>query len=437
MLHTHFFVFNDFNVDYRPPFSVIETWLATLCIFATNSIMNNGSTEVKHYIVNNNIDLKVVNDEINIENKSIEVDGNNFEDADNVLGESALLNEKPKSLYFSRDFSETGERLRNSFRARRHKKSIQNKKLVQENADDNILLCDTSESEPLSLIEITNEAKQSLANVEHTLNKVSQKLKNDQRLNQFDNDAFVIKMGDGVFSIKGVKKLENLSDIDSSCDTSLNFIESSLSGDNNNLNSQSLEYNSDNSLVAKNEDIPVKSKLLLQNKEKNLYMKEFDQSTTSPKNTFNKRSIPENRIINSNRCLLREKKINENKLNILKKYSPKSQVDATKPVVVQNTKSANNKEQSNKRSNCKQTGTPLTLNLISKSLSHPSEKLTISEKMTESARAKIKAKIPINKTFKNTMVLTNPININEKNKLKTVTLKSTKNLKKSSCERNN
>lgn len=365
--------------------------------------MDNGLKEVKNYILNNNIDLPVNNTEL-LDCKSSEVDGNGAADGNNdefqknPNEDSKLLCVTPKSPFFSRDFSETGERLRNSFRARRHKKSMQHKKQLHENADDNILLCDTSESEPLSLIEITNEAKESLANVEHTLNKVSQKLENDQRLNLYGKDAFVIKMDDGVFSIKDIKNLENMSDLDSSCDTSLNFIESSLSGDNNNFDSHSLEYNGEKYLAETNEvRIPIKNKLLptnnkLLSKEAKSCKKESDQVIVlkrSPHYSVGKKNLTENKYNHSTRGSTR--KTTETKSNTVKIYSPKIQLNKS---IKDTSKVPQKKDSLNKdhdKSFYKHTATSAKLNPASTSVN----RCSISEKTTESTRAKIKVKVPI------------------------------------------
>lgn len=402
------------DINFRPPFSLIETWLTGLHSFPTDSYANINSKDVKNYILNNNIDLSVLNPEV-LDTKSNVIDGNICKDTDNASDSCEVLNLTPKSQFLRRDFSETGERLRNSFRARRHKKSIQNKKHDQDNTENNVLLCDTSESEPLSLIEITKEAKQSLFDVEKTLNKVNQKLENDDRINQFDNEAFVIKMGDGVFTIQEVKKLENFSDLDSSCDTSLNFIESSLSGDNNNFDSQSLEYNSYNGLVENHEkklqtNDPFDSRISKQLK------KDLNQTINSQTNTIVKRSMPESKIIKSNRSVPREVKLKETKLNPIKNFS-NIKLDADKPLIAQKKSKANIKENSKQKSFCKHIGlNSTTLNSVPKLQTHTLEKLKISEKMTESTRAKVKAKIPIIAS-KTTMSTTS---IREKNKCKTV-----------------
>lgn len=410
------FLFINLHIDinFRPPFSLIETWLTGLHSFPTGSYANNCSKDVKNYILNNNIDLSVLNTEV-LDTKSNVIDGNISKDIDNASDGCEVLNLTPKSQFLRRDFSETGERLRNSFRARRHKKSIQNKKHDQENTENNVLLCDTSESEPLSLIEITKEAKQSLFDVEKTLNKVNQKLENDHRLNQFDNDAFVIKMGDGVFSIQEVKKLENFSDLDSSCDTSLNFIESSLSGDNNNFDSQSLEYNSYNGLVENHEKI-LKTNDPFDSRVNKQLKKDLNRRINSQTNTIVKRSMPESKVIKSNRSIPREEKLKETKLNPIKKY-PNIKLEVDKPLIAQKKSKANIKENSKQKGFCKHTGLhSTTLNSIPKLQTQTLEKLTISEKMTESARAKVKAKIPISAS-KTTMSTTS---IREKNKCKTV-----------------
>lgn len=389
--------------------------------------MNKGVKEVKSYILNNKIDLPVVSKEILDFAGTCFIEETNDELHKKSIEDTNFLNITDKSPFFSRDFSETGERL-NSYRTRRHKKRL------QVNAEDNnILLCDTSESEPLSLIEITNEATKSLVNVEHTLNKVSKKLENDQRLSQYTKDTFVIKMDDGVLSIQDIKKLESFSDLDSSCDTSLNFIESSLSGDNNNFDLHSLEYNSDSNIVEKFVGIPKKYKSPRANttipiKEKKILNKEFNQITVFNKNIAGEKNPSESKNNNFSSIA----KLTETKLNAVKKSSPKiqqnklSMKDKTK--VPQTKYNLVNKGYSSEKIHSKHTITSLILNSNLNSPNKTLEKCSISEKMTASTRAKVKAKVPINPLKPTLMSKTNST-VHEKKKYKNTAPKSSLTIK--------
>ncbi|XP_063703703.1 LIM domain kinase 1 isoform X2 [Culicoides brevitarsis] len=371
------FVCCDLNPDKRPPFSTIETWLDML----TNC--KAGLSEVQKYVLNNNLDLPTNYSKLKNNSKQNEIDG------DNTSEESSLLYVTPKSHLISLDFTESGERLRSSFRTRRHKKSMQCKKPIEDATDDNILLCDTSESEPLSLIEITKEANNSIHNVAHTLGKVSEKLENDKRKSQHGKDAYVIKMAEGVISISGVEKIESFSDIDSSCDTSLNIVESSLNGDNSNLDFLNSE-NKHEKMFSENNDAKIVIDKLSSNIE-----------TTKCKSKLNK--------------MTKETKFQPT-CNYMKKK--------IKDTMNNNPKSPRNLKLYGKHSIPSTDTFSQTVNLNIKSLNKSLDKMSISEKMTESTKAKVRTKVHLNTLKPPIWSATKNTRVNQLNKLKTLTVKN-------------
>lgn len=224
-------------------------------------VKDNTIIEIKSFIIDNNLDMNkyeslekfitnieevdccVVKQDISSSKELIETDLNT--EAKSFETQS-MIDLIPRSPHLSREFSDTGERIRDSFRARRRRKILNKKRLSEEKSDldnashieysNNTILCDTSESEPLSLIEITNDANQQLQNVEKTLNEVSETLMYQSlkanRTNVYGKEAFLIKLNDGILSINNVKNIENVSDFDSSCDTSLNYIDNNTLGAN-------------------------------------------------------------------------------------------------------------------------------------------------------------------------------------------------------------
>uniref|UniRef100_A0A336LBI2 non-specific serine/threonine protein kinase n=1 Tax=Culicoides sonorensis TaxID=179676 RepID=A0A336LBI2_CULSO len=207
------FVCCDLNPDKRPSFNLIENWLKKM----STSIK---LKDIQDFILNNDLNLPEFSSNCPIEDK--------ISEKQTIYDDGILNFETQNFTNKSKDFSETGERLRNSFRAKRHTKSLQKKPTIINNSIDNILPYDTSESEPISLIEITSEAKISLCDAGQTLNKVSKEIVHDQNLSRIGKDKVcILNMHDGELSLNNITSLDNISDYDSSCDTSLNLFDES------------------------------------------------------------------------------------------------------------------------------------------------------------------------------------------------------------------
>jgi LIM domain kinase 1 len=106
----------------------------------------------------------------------------------------------PKSPHLGKDFSPDGERIRNSLRARRKQKILQNRE---------------------------NQRKSMENSVENQLQKCSEILSTKIDEKPYDNtESYVIKLNhNGLISVNSVNDLDSCSDFDSSCDTSLNYHE--------------------------------------------------------------------------------------------------------------------------------------------------------------------------------------------------------------------
>uniref|UniRef100_A0A182K9C1 LIM domain kinase 1 n=1 Tax=Anopheles christyi TaxID=43041 RepID=A0A182K9C1_9DIPT len=189
------------------------------------------------------------------------------------------FNDIPKSPHLGKDFSANGDRIRDSIRAKRRQRMMLSRENQRKSLDSSLLaarlgttdrltdVCnatdDGSNSEPISLI-MTNEmiandaalsvpegvrpsTDQVLASVKDSLerNKVPQKDApslcspftiggentqtegsiGQQKTKRYGEKGFIIHVQNGHLTLNNVRDLENCSDFDSSCDTSLNYLE--------------------------------------------------------------------------------------------------------------------------------------------------------------------------------------------------------------------
>lgn len=91
----------------------------------------------------------------------------------------------PKSPHLSKDFSPNGERIRDSIRARRQQRMMKNRENQRKSLEVDVW----GDSRP------------------------------------YGDKGFIINVREGGLTLNNVKDLENCSDVDSSCDTSLNYVE--------------------------------------------------------------------------------------------------------------------------------------------------------------------------------------------------------------------
>ncbi|XP_050097436.1 LIM domain kinase 1 isoform X1 [Anopheles aquasalis] len=188
-------------------------------------------------------------------------------------------NELPKSPHLGKDFSANGDRIRDSIRAKRRQRMMLSRENQRKSLDSSALVarlgCDRltnefsidsggdegSASEPISLIMTTNDlmamgttdaavistppparerlsTDQVLASVKDTLERSGPLLlERDRgeeeipdtvsatRTKHYGEKGYIIQLKNGHLTLNNVRDLENCSDFDSSCDTSLNYIE--------------------------------------------------------------------------------------------------------------------------------------------------------------------------------------------------------------------
>uniref|UniRef100_A0A8W7PHP8 non-specific serine/threonine protein kinase n=1 Tax=Anopheles coluzzii TaxID=1518534 RepID=A0A8W7PHP8_ANOCL len=145
------------------------------------------------------------------------------------------FNDIPKSPHLGKDFSANGDRIRDSLRAKRRQRMMLSRENQRKSLDSSLLVAaarlgatdrlmgeavanaadDGSASEPISLI-MTSEM---IANDAAAAGAAADKTK------RYGEKGFVIHVQNGHLTLNNVRDLENCSDFDSSCDTSLNYLE--------------------------------------------------------------------------------------------------------------------------------------------------------------------------------------------------------------------
>lgn len=174
---------------------------------------------------------------------------------------NAFIRDIPKSPHLSKDFSPNGDRIRDSVRARRqqrmqqirenHRKSYDNNPKSDETASLSSATTivggggmEKSLSEPINLVtttaasssspsvhvetaEILKAVKQTLELEHRNLNNLSAPPDRSLRKSRpYGEKGFIINVNNnGLLTLNNVKDLDNCSDFDSSCDTSLNYID--------------------------------------------------------------------------------------------------------------------------------------------------------------------------------------------------------------------
>ncbi|XP_055532763.1 LIM domain kinase 1 isoform X2 [Wyeomyia smithii] len=164
--------------------------------------------------------------------------------------------EIPKSPHLGKDFSPNGDRIRDSIRARRRQRMILSRESQRKSLDssnlglkfsslDGVVNPDSSVSEPTSLIQVENNTVKQPLSTDDILNSVRDTLEKNSDLAQrrdgspktkrYGEKGYIIHLNNGNLTLNNVKDLEGCSDFDSSCDTSLNYIDLNGSGMNGNL----------------------------------------------------------------------------------------------------------------------------------------------------------------------------------------------------------
>lgn len=162
-----------------------------------------------------------------------------MDDADHVDGVTLLnkpqinsmIREIPKSPHLSKDFSPNGERLRNSIRARRQERMAKQRSMrtltnfvTQQSTCSSDAGSETSglnldDTEDLSAFSPKVAAFSRVNELKPTTQR--------RRSRPYGDKGFIINVNDGLLTINDVKDLNNCcsDDFDSSCDTSLNYID--------------------------------------------------------------------------------------------------------------------------------------------------------------------------------------------------------------------
>lgn len=171
-----------------------------------------------------------------------------------VDAKNAFIRDIPKSPHLSKDFSPNGDRIRDSVRARRQQRMQQNRENLRKSYDcsknsiasegtDTVgstevpCAMEKSMSEPVNLIvncvpsvvdvdtaEILQAVKQTLELERRNLNSLAAPDR-QRKPRPYGEKGFIINVNEGTLTLNNVKDLDNCSDFDSSCDTSLNYID--------------------------------------------------------------------------------------------------------------------------------------------------------------------------------------------------------------------
>ncbi|KAM7345955.1 LIM domain kinase 1 isoform 2-T4 [Cochliomyia hominivorax] len=225
----------DLNPDRRPSFEILEVWLDSLQthIASNQPIPQELLYDIENYqggsISSTPVDILTPKsnlsrdnlDEVGNSNHSITLtDITNIEEketqkipeiTEEKVEPYALPDGIPKSPHLGKDFSPSGERIHNSMRARRRQRFLQAQNASHHNEEDR-----------------TDQVLQAVKDSLQQESGRSSRRKVDR--------GFVLDISrSGVLNINNVRDLNNLSDFDSSCDTSLNYHEVNSMDDTNTI----------------------------------------------------------------------------------------------------------------------------------------------------------------------------------------------------------
>ncbi|XP_058465809.1 LIM domain kinase 1 isoform X2 [Malaya genurostris] len=200
--------------------------------------------------------------EDNVETNNITNSSSSTSNSVSVSGFIIGGTEIPKSPHLGKDFSPNGDRIRDSIRARRRQRMILSRENQRKSLDssslglkfsslDVVVNADSSISEPTSLIQVDPNSSKHPPSTEDVLNSVRDTLENNPNLirrtdgsskaKHYGEKGFIIHLNNGSLTLNNVKDLEGCSDFDSSCDTSLNYVDLNGSGMNSSVIPPSLE----------------------------------------------------------------------------------------------------------------------------------------------------------------------------------------------------
>ncbi|XP_055621389.1 LIM domain kinase 1 isoform X2 [Toxorhynchites rutilus septentrionalis] len=189
------------------------------------------------------------------------VENNNITNSDSISNSVEVSGfivggaEIPRSPHLCKDFSPNGDRIRDSIRARRRQRIILNRENQRKSLDSShlgaklsgmevVINPETSASEPTSLIQVDPNTLKQPPSTEDVLNSVRDTLEKNPNLarrregspkaKHYGEKGFIIHLNNGNLTLNNVKDLEACSDFDSSCDTSLNYIDLNVNASSRN-----------------------------------------------------------------------------------------------------------------------------------------------------------------------------------------------------------
>lgn len=161
---------------------------------------------------------------------------------DNLVSEF-FIREIPKSPHLAKDFSPSGERIRDSVRARRQQRMQQNRENFRKSSTEtggipaivstNVVHAKTnvkhSEPDPLPTFPDTDVVLRAVKNSLEQSKSIDPAVMSQQphrtKCRPYGEKGFIINVNEGSLTLNNVKDLDNCSDFDSSCDTSLNYVD--------------------------------------------------------------------------------------------------------------------------------------------------------------------------------------------------------------------
>ena len=224
-----------FFCNFRPSFEILEVWLDSL---QTHIASNQPVPQELLYDIENyqggsisSTPVDVLTPKSNLSRDNLDEVGNsnhslmltditNMETENDVIKTNSDQTEEkametyllpdgiPKSPHLGKDFSPSGERIHNSMRARRRQRTLQAQHASHHNEEER-----------------TDQVLQAV--------KDSLQLESNRGVRRKVDRGFVLDISrTGILNINNVRDLNNLSDFDSSCDTSLNYHEVNNMEDN-------------------------------------------------------------------------------------------------------------------------------------------------------------------------------------------------------------
>uniref|UniRef100_A0A1I8NAL7 LIM domain kinase 1 n=1 Tax=Musca domestica TaxID=7370 RepID=A0A1I8NAL7_MUSDO len=235
----------DLNPDRRPSFEILEVWLDSLKTYISSGqpVPHELLYDIDSYqggsICSTPVDILTPKsnlsrdnlDEVGNGKPNFPITNPNLKDSPKDDGPKESMEEDkqdnslllpdgiPKSPHLGKDFSPSGERIHNSMRARRRQRFLQAQSTLSGGEDQS--------------------TERVLEAVKETLQNDCHKSKTAQHKRNLDRGFILDINRSGILHINNVRDLNNLSDFDSSCDTSLNYHEVNAGMDGVSINDES------------------------------------------------------------------------------------------------------------------------------------------------------------------------------------------------------